>query len=139
MYRSTEDGRFLFVNPALAAMLEYPSVGDLLAVNLVRDVYVDPTARPRLIRDYRARGAVDGVRVRWKTRTGRQLTVHIYGHVVEDGHGEAGFDASVLDVTAADAAGSELRAQREELERTAHTLEIVVRQMPAMYWLVDHD
>jgi two-component system cell cycle sensor histidine kinase/response regulator CckA len=139
MYRSTEDGRFLFVNPALAAMLDYPSVEDLLAVNLVRDIYVDPTARPRLIRDYRARGAIDGVRVEWKTRTGRLLTIQLYGHIVEDEHGDASFDASVLDVTAAEAASRELRVQREELERTAHTLDIVVRQMPAMYWLVDHD
>ena len=64
--------------------------------------------------------------------------MQLYGHVVEDA-GEICFDASVVDITAAEAASAKLHSQREELERTARTLDLVVRQMPAMYWLVDHD
>jgi PAS domain S-box-containing protein len=130
MYRSTEEGRFVYVNPALARMLGY-TVEELLAVNLNRDIYIDPEDRQRMIQEFRGKGAIEGVRLRWRTKDGRPLTVQIYGHVVEDEAG-ASFDASIVDVTEAD-------AQHEELERTAHTLDQVVRQMPALYWLVDRD
>jgi PAS domain S-box-containing protein len=136
MYRSTEQGRFLYVNPALARMLDY-SIDELLELNLNTDIYRDPAARGRLIQEYRANGVIDGVRVDWRTREGRPLIVQLYGHVVEDEHGAASFDASVVDITQAEAANQRLREQREEIERTARTLDQVVRQMPAMYWLVD--
>src|SRR5688572_15105792 len=132
MYRSAEDGTFHYVNPALVRMLGYARAEDVLALNLVRDIYVDPTLRPRLIAEYRAKGVIDGARVKWRRRDGSLLVVQIFGHVVEDANGVASFDASVLDIT-------EREKQREELERTARTLELVVKQMPAVYWLVDHD
>jgi PAS domain S-box-containing protein len=131
MYRSTEDGRFHFANAAFVRLLGYDTVDEVLALNLNRDVYVDDTERPRLIAAYRARGVIDGVRAHWRTRDGERLVVQIFGHVVA-GETGASFDASVIDIT-------EVEAQREERERTARTLELVVRQVPAMYWLVDHD
>jgi PAS domain S-box-containing protein len=139
MYRVTEQGRLVYANPALARMLGYGSVEELLAVDLSTDVYQDPEERARMIREHRPAGVVDGVRVRWRTRDGRPLVVQLYGHVVEHEHGEASFDASVVDVTEAEAANRRLHDQREELERTARTLELVVRQMPAIYWLVDRE
>jgi PAS domain S-box-containing protein len=84
-----------------------------------------------MIAAYRAKGVVDGARARWRRRDGSHLVVQIWGHIVEDERGTS-FDASVLDVTAHE-------EQREDLERTARTLELVVKQMPAVYWLVDHD
>jgi two-component system, cell cycle sensor histidine kinase and response regulator CckA len=147
MLRSTEQGRILYANPALARMLGYDSVEELLAANISTDIYQDPAARARLLDEHRAKGVIDGVRMHWRTRDGRPLTVLLYGHVLDDGepgeHGERGepgeatFDASVVDITDVDATNQQLRQQREELERTARTLDLVVRQMPAVYWLVD--
>ncbi len=139
MYQSTEDGRFVFANRALARMLAYDDVEQLLALDIARDVYVDGSERPRLIAEYRARGVVEGVRTRWRTRDGRVLTVQIYGHVADGEAGGSCFDASVVDITAREAQTATLEHQREELERTARTLDLVVKQVPAMYWLVDHE
>jgi len=137
MYRSTQGGSFVYANPALAKLLAFDSVEALLGANLTTDIYLDPSERPRLIEAYRAKGVIDGARVRWKTRDGRVLVVQIFGHVVEDAQGVASFDASVIDITTVEAQNEELRTQRGELERTAHTLEIVLRQAPALYWLTD--
>ncbi len=141
MYRSTEDGRILYANPAFARMLGYGSVEELFAINLATDVYQDPTVRPRLIREHRAKGVavIEGVQAQWRTRDGRPLTVLIFGHIIVDEGGVPSFDVSVLDITEAEAASRQLHDQRAELERVARTLELVVRQMPALYWLVDHD
>ena len=138
MYRSTEDGTFTYVNTTLARMLDH-TVESLLAVNLNREIYVDPTARARLIKTYGAIGVIDGVRVEWKTRLGRRLTVQLHGHIVRAEGQPPSFDASVLDVSSIETAARALQDQRDEVERTARTLDLVVHQMPAMYWLVDHD
>lgn len=129
MYRSTEHGRFLHVNRALVALLGYDSADELLAMNLDRDVYVSSAERAEVVAKYKSRDVVDGALVQWKTRDGRRLSVRIFGHVSVDGD-ETTFDVSVLDVTA-------LEAAHAELERTAATLDMVVRQVSAVYWLVD--
>jgi two-component system cell cycle sensor histidine kinase/response regulator CckA len=135
MYRSTEDGRFLYVNPALARMLGY-SVGELLERNIIRDIYADPTERSRLVAQYGPLGMIDGANVKWKHRDGNTMTIRLYGHVIDTEDGKR-FDASVMDMTAIEANHAELRRQREEIERTATTLSLVVRQVSAIWWLVD--
>ncbi len=131
MYRSTEQGKFLHVNRALVGLLGYPSAEALLAVTLDDDIYVDPQQRRDMIEKYRHKGVVDGALVRWKTRHGRHLDVRVFGHVIDDG-GQVSFDASVVDVTT-------IESTNAELSRTAATLDMVVRQVSAVYWLVDRD
>src|SRR6476659_9137977 len=99
MYRSSAEGVFHYVNPALAKLLGYDSVEELLGKNLNHDVYIDPADRAQLIARYLPKGAVDGASVHWKTKQGKRLVVQIWGHV-SDHHGERSFDAWVLDVTA---------------------------------------
>ncbi len=131
MYRSTEEGKFLHVNRALVELLGYESAEALLGANLNADIYETPSQRTEMIAKYKTRDIVDGALVQWKTRDGRRLNVRIFGHVIVDG-GQTTFNASVLDVTG-------IEATNAELERTATTLGMVVRQVSAVYWLVDHD
>jgi PAS domain S-box-containing protein len=138
MYRSDSAGQFRFVNFALVAMLGYASADELMACNLGADIYADPDDRARLIEHYRTRGIVDGVKVAWRTRDGRGLAVRIYGHVVQDELGTS-FDATVIDVTELDRVERRLAVQRAELEHTATTLGLVLRQMPAVYWVIDRE
>src|SRR5262245_1096537 len=138
MYRCDEAGRFLYVNSALVRLLGYGSADELLERNLERDIYTDPDERAQLIARYRPEGGIDGARVHWRTKQGRELTVQLYGHVIEDPSGPS-FDCSVLDATELETANSELRRQREDLATTAAMLDLVVRQMPAIYWIVDSD
>src|SRR5450631_373405 len=130
MYRSRSDGVFTYVNDSLAKLLGY-SVEELLTKNLNEEIHVDPTARRKLIENYFPARVVDGAEVEWRAKDGRILTVQIWGHAVESADGWS-FDASVLDV-------SEVKRQRVELERTANILDLVVHQMPALYWVVDKD
>jgi PAS domain S-box-containing protein len=131
MYRSTEQGKFLHANRALVELLGYPSVEALLAVNLDADIYIEPRQRREMIEKYRHAGVVDGALVQWKTRDGRRLDVRIFGHVMNE-EGLMSFDASVIDVT-------RIEATNAELSRTARTLDMVVHQVNAVYWLVDKD
>lgn len=131
MYRSDAAGKLLSVNRAMVAMLGYDSVEEVLALNLLEDVYIDAQERAPVLEEYRDTGFVEGRRVRWKTRTGRILTVQLFGHVVEGKDGLM-FDATVIDLTEIDQLEDQLHRQREIVEQA-------MRQMPATYWVVDRD
>ncbi|HTL35972.1 MAG TPA: ATP-binding protein [Kofleriaceae bacterium] len=131
MYRSDASGRLLVVNPALVAILGYDTVEEVLALDMQKDVYANVNERAPVLESYRATGFVEGRRVHWKTRTGRILTVQIFGHVVETKDGLV-FDATVIDMTEIDVLEEELRRRREILEQS-------MRQMPAVYWTTDRN
>jgi len=86
MYRSTPEGRFLAVNPALVQMLGYDSEGELLEIDLARDIYTGPNERATLI-DRHGSAPVRGVEVDWKRKDGTVLNVRLSGRTVcrEDG------------------------------------------------------
>src|SRR5262249_61671253 len=69
MYRSTVDGRFLDVNPALIQMLGYSSAEELLAVDMAREVYADPDQRAAVIHAYKESGYLGTVHLPWKRKT----------------------------------------------------------------------
>src|SRR5207237_1233381 len=101
IYRSTPDGRFLTVNPALVAMLGYESADQLLGVDLATDVYADPTERARILARFEKSGdAIDGVEVTWKRRNGQSILVRLAGRAVRraDGSIEC-FETIAEDVT----------------------------------------
>src|SRR5262245_51969563 len=106
MYRCTAAGDFLYVNPALVRLLGYDSADELLARNLGRDIYADPAERTRLIERYLPRGGVDGARVRWRTKQGKERILQLYCHLDEDAGG-AYFDGTVVDVTELETANVE--------------------------------
>ena len=117
IYRSTPDGRFLTVNPALVAMLEYESAEQLLGVDLATDVYADPTERARILARFEQSGdALDGVEVTWKRRNGQSILVRLAGRAVRraDGSIEC-FETIAEDETERRALEEQLR-QSQKLE-----------------------
>lgn len=59
IFQTTEDGTFLAANPAMARMLGYGSVQELLSNrnNIAREIYVDPARRDELKRLLQQRGS----------------------------------------------------------------------------------
>ncbi len=100
IYRSSLEGRFLKVNPALVAMLGYESEAQVLALDLDRDVYVEPGARARAIKTASALERITGTEVQWKRRDGHRIIVRLSGRVVR-GAGDVvkGFEMIAEDVT----------------------------------------
>jgi PAS domain S-box-containing protein len=130
MYRASQDGRILYANPALARMLGY-SFEELVGNMVDSDLYADPTARARYVTNGAALDRIDGAEVVWKHKSGRELTVQLNGATVMTPAGKH-IEVWVTDVTA-------LRAANADLVRTASILDLVVQQMPAVYWLTDRE
>jgi two-component system, cell cycle sensor histidine kinase and response regulator CckA len=82
IYRSSLEGRFLDVNPALIAMLGYESPEEVLALDPKRDVFVEPADQERLIREIQRGARLDNIEVRWRRKDGNAITVRLSGRAV---------------------------------------------------------
>ncbi|MFZ0761972.1 MAG: PAS domain S-box protein [Candidatus Sulfotelmatobacter sp.] len=85
IYRSSLEGQFLDVNPALIGMLGYDSALQVLALDPQKDVFADPAEYTRLVDEFRNTGRMDGFEVRWKRKDGAIVTVRISGRAVAAG------------------------------------------------------
>jgi two-component system, cell cycle sensor histidine kinase and response regulator CckA len=112
IYRSSVEGRFLTVNPALVRMLGYESAEQLLAVELAADVYADPDERRRILGRFESEDVVEGVEVTWKRRDGEEILVRLSGRAVRRSDGAIDcFETIAEDVT-------ERRALEEQLRQS---------------------
>lgn len=118
MYRSTPDGRFVAVNPALVRMLGYESEAELLASDMAHDVYRDTAERDLLMRQYADAERIEGVEVAWRRRDGSPIVVRLGGRPIRNAAGEVeSYEMIVEDVT-------ERRALEEQL-RQAQKMEAI--------------
>jgi PAS domain S-box-containing protein len=101
IFRSTPEGRFLDVNPALVRMLGYDSADEVLALSLAEDLYVDPAEHAQLRARYDPSGVLNGVELRWKKKDGTPIVVSLHARALLDDRGAvANYEGIVLDVTA---------------------------------------
>ena len=100
IYRSSVEGRFLKVNPALVTMLGYETEAQVLALELDRDVYVDSGERARVILQASGLDRITGTEVQWKRQDGHRIIVRLSGRVVKSEKGVVkGFEMIAEDVT----------------------------------------
>jgi len=86
--RISAQGRFLLVNPALARMLGYENVSELLELDLTTQVYEDPAERARIIAKLtQDTSKALPIETRWKRQDGRTITVRLAGTPIRDGQG----------------------------------------------------
>ena len=110
VYRASEEGRLVEVNPALVRMLGYGCESELLGLHL-RELFADSIEADRF-RQRLPRGIIDRVSSRWKRKDGTYLTVRLSVREVRDLNAKSSFyDGIVDDVT------DRLR-QQELLRRT---------------------
>jgi two-component system, cell cycle sensor histidine kinase and response regulator CckA len=120
IYRSSLEGRFLDVNPALIAMLGYESAEEVLLLDPTNDVFAHTEEHARLIEEFRRSGRLDGMEVKWKRQDGKVITVRISGRAVSS----ADEPADVLEAIAEDVTD---RRMLEDQFRQAQKMEAVGR------------
>ncbi len=114
IYRASEDGTIETANPALLAMMGYASFEELQRADLA-EVWVDVSARSRLIERLRTEGAVLGYTATLRRKDGSLLIGSFDARGTFDAEGRLlYFDTIVQDMT-------EQVRTRQELERLAKT------------------
>jgi len=84
IYRSSVDGRFLDVNPALIHMLGYDSADEVVKLDPQREVFVEPAEHERLLQEFHRSGCLDSAEVRWKRKDGSVITVRLSGRAATE-------------------------------------------------------
>lgn len=123
IYQSRQDGTLITANAALATILGYDSVADLLKINLTTDAYVNEGERKRLIDRYEPEGHVADLEVQWKRKEGAPIWIQLSAHAVKDPQGVTQyFEGFVRDITeqkrAEKARQSSARRYRDLVELT---------------------
>ncbi len=120
IYRSTHDGKFVDVNPAMVKMFGYSSREEMLAVDIKKDLYFAPEERGSHILDT-GQEEIDVYRMRRKD--GSEIWVEDHGYYVHDEQGEILYHEGMLrDVT-------ERKRAEEELRESESQLHILFEQM----------
>jgi PAS domain S-box-containing protein len=103
IYRSTPDGRFIEVNPALARMFGCADVEEFMAfyTDIRRDFYVDPAMRTEMVRRLREEGSVTDIECLGRRRDGSTFWFSESARAVFHSCGRlAGFEGFIQDITA---------------------------------------
>lgn len=113
VYRSTPEGRFVEVNPAMVKILGYNSKEELLAIDIKKDLYFDVSDRESaILTEQFEEQAIYPLR----KKDGSKIWVEDHGWLVTDNEGKIIFHEGVLrDVTERQLAAQELRKYSQEL------------------------
>ena len=117
IFRVSADGSFLDGNPTLLRITGCASAGDLLALNLARDIFRFPEQYAQLTSSCRENGRVHAAEAEWRRRDGGLVTVRMNVRQLTAAGQPAGLEIIAEDVT-------ELRAVERQL-RQAQKFEAV--------------
>ncbi|UCH94329.1 MAG: PAS domain S-box protein [Candidatus Aminicenantes bacterium] len=117
IYRTSEEGQILYANPALAAMLGYDSVEELLKVP-VQHTFVNPNQRTDYLMRWKKNKGVLTIENKLLTRDRKEIWVRDTGKAVAGENGDiVYFDGIVEDVTESKQAEEERQKLEEQLRQ----------------------
>ena len=97
VYRTTEDGKFIDVNRALVKMLGYADKEELMAIDIEKELYVQPGDRTTAALQLKSE---EMAVFRLKKKDGSEVWVEDHGRLVSDEHGVTTHHEGILrDVT----------------------------------------
>ncbi|MDZ7744036.1 MAG: PAS domain S-box protein [Bacteroidota bacterium] len=117
MYRTTQEGEILMVNPQALRLLGYKSFEELAQRNLEKEGFEPTYPRKQFIRELLKHGKITGLESAWKTRDGTTLYVRESAVVVQDKHGKVKyFEGTFEDITDRKKAEISLKESKEQLD-----------------------
>jgi len=118
LYRSTPDGKFIEVNPAMVKMLGYENKKELMDIDIKTQLYFDPKEREEMVDVLRQTGKDEIEVFRLRHKDGHEVWVEDHGRLVYNSEGKVLYHEGILrDITARRRAEEGLK-QSEERYRT---------------------
>jgi PAS domain S-box-containing protein len=115
VYQSSEDGKILEANPALVEMLGYESLDELKAIDIGKDLYVDPRDREEVRRLLAQEGGLSGRELRLRRKDGSVITVLENARAVRRAEGEiAHYEGTLTDISQLKQAEETLMQARDQ-------------------------
>jgi diguanylate cyclase (GGDEF)-like protein/PAS domain S-box-containing protein len=119
IYRSSHEGRFVDVNPAMVRMFGYSSREEMMAVDIKKELYFSPEERGSHILDT-GREEIEAYRMRRKD--GSEIWVEDHGYYVHDEQGNILYHEGMLrDITARKQVEDALRESEQNYRNLANS------------------
>ncbi len=100
VYQCTADDRLVTVNPALARMLKYENVGEILGLNIASDIYAELDDRRKSRRKVEHDVELRNFEVTLKCKNGQLITVLENAHIMRDRDGAIQYvEGTFTDIT----------------------------------------
>ena len=132
VYRTSPEGSFIDVNPALVAMLGFADRESLLA-SPVAQIYADQRERARLLADVGREGRLQGVETQLRRQDGKLIWARLNISLARNRDGGPLFyTGTIEDVT-------ERRLAEEALWESEGRLKLLLEQLPAILWTTDRE
>ena len=128
IFRTTPDGQWIEVNPALAKMYGYESPAELTRAlqDLNTQLYVQADRRAEFVRRMREEGSVSEFESEVRRADGTTIWIAEFARTVCDETGAPlYFEGSVIDISASKRAESALRKNEEEFRLLVETTNVV--------------
>jgi len=132
VYRTTEEGKLLHANPALATILEFESVEDFMKVSAL-DVYNDPRERINQIKRWKTTKEIISNELKFRTKKGREIWIRDTGHAILDENGEISYiDGVIEDIT-------DRKKMEETLQKEKERYRILAEESPLGVSIIGKD
>jgi PAS domain S-box-containing protein len=110
VYRSTPEGKFLEVNPAMMKILGYASKEELMAIDIKKQLYFDVQERDEVVDALQKAGGDELDVFRLRHRDGHEVWVEDHGRLIYDANGKVIYHEGILrDITGRKRAEAALR------------------------------
>lgn len=134
----TADGSFLEVNPAIVAMFEAESAGQLQALP-IRDLCRDQDCWQTFIDKIMQQGFVGNEEIQLVTLRGREFSAAVSAAMKKDSAGNLYFDGIIEDISERKKIERHIRQLNTALHDRAMVLESVNHELEAFSYSVSHD
>jgi len=118
IFQSTQDGRILSANPAMAKLAGYDSPEELMreVTDIARQIWVEPSKRQELLEEIIRNGYVTNWEARFRWRDGTVAWAAINSRAVRDGNGKLlYYQGTMRDITRRKKAEAEREALQQRL------------------------
>lgn len=130
MYRSTHDGRFVDINPAMVAMFGYASIDEMMKIDIKKDLYFAPEDRSSHALDV---GKEQIEEYLMRRKDGSPIWVEDHGRYILDDKGNIQFHEGMLrDI-------SDRKKAEKILKESEARFKAIFEHNPIMIFVVDGD
>ena len=129
IFRSTREGRFLDVNPALVTMLGYDTADELLGIDILRELYVDIGERERWMAAIDSGAHPEWFDVTWKRKDGVPIAVRLSARAARDGHGDVVWYEGIAENVTERLLREAVVRRAERMSSLGHTLAGVAHEL----------
>lgn len=118
VYRSTPNGQIIMANPALAKILGYDSVEQMMSLDIASDLYQEPEKRKDYLELLEREGEIRNAQLVLKRRDGQIITILENSRIVRDESGKPlYYEGTLTDITDLESTRAALQEAHDHLEK----------------------